>query len=264
MKGRVSIKDKVIHERAFHDIIKHVGVVFQDPDNQFITMSVQDEIVFGMENSGYTQSEMQRRLDNVTEFMKIGSLLDKQPFEISGGQKQKVAIASILVLDPEILLLDEPTTDLDPASRSMIFDMIRELKKRGVSMIIVEHESDDLVKVADRMLLLSEGKIVSEGPTREFYSNIDLLEKYGTAPPQIAKTFRGLGVEISPLPMTLEEGVAALGKLGLASEKLSRRNWKITISRKARVETSRLRLRDVEYVYDDGTRALSGVNLRIA
>jgi len=261
-KGKVKVIDKFTDQDHISEIVRYVGAVFQDPDNQFTSMSVIDEIVFGLENSGLPKEEIQKRVDEVAEFTGISEILDKHPYEISGGQKQRVAIASALALKPEILLLDEPTTDLDPVGRSEVFALVKELKHAGQTMVIVEHESDELAKVADYVVLLDEGRIVTEGSTRLFFSQVDGIMKYGVAPPQPTELFYRLGNSISKseLPMSLEEGVSALNSMRIDRTSLSEALRKLAGRDPIRRKTAPvIQVRDAEYAYLDGTVALRGV-----
>jgi energy-coupling factor transporter ATP-binding protein EcfA2 len=261
-KGTVRVVDKLTHSDHISEIVKYVGAVFQDPDNQFTSMSVLDEIVFGLENIGLPSSEIQKRVDEVAQFTGIQPILEKHPYEISGGQKQRVAIASTLALKPDVLLLDEPTTDLDPRGRSEVFALVRELKRAGQTMVIVEHESDELAKVADYLILLNEGRIVSEGPTRRFFSNVDGIMEFGVAPPQPTELFYKLasGGPSAELPLSIEEGISGLRGLRISRarllETLSRLSTKEPVIAKTEPV---IQVRDAEYTYPDGTVALRGV-----
>lgn len=260
-KGTVRVVDKVTHSDYISEIVKYVGAVFQDPDNQFTSMSVLDEIVFGLENIGLPDNEIKKRVDEVTQFTGIKGILEKHPYEISGGQKQRVAIASALALKPEVLLLDEPTTDLDPVGRAEVFALLEQLKRAGQTMVIVEHESDELAKVADNLILLDGGRIVSEGPARQFFSNVDEIMKFGVAPPQPTELFYRLKQSLSgaELPLSLEEGVSALRSLGIDKNRLSRALGKIPSKSVPRRLDTVVQVRDAEYAYPDGTLALTGV-----
>lgn len=253
--------DKITHSDYVSEIVKYVGAVFQDPDNQFTSMSVLDEIVFGLENIGLPRSEIQKRVDEVAQFTGIQSILDKHPYEISGGQKQRVAIASTLALKPEVLLLDEPTTDLDPRGRSEVFALVRELKRAGQTMVIVEHESDELAKVADYLILLNEGRIVLEGSTRRFFSNVDGIMQFGVAPPQPTELFYKLAPKFgTDLPLSVEEGVSGLRRLRISKTRLLETLRRLSTMR---LVTSKaepvVQVRDAEYIYPDSTVALRGV-----
>jgi energy-coupling factor transport system ATP-binding protein len=265
-KGKVKVVDKFTDRDHISEIVHHVGAVFQDPDNQFTSMSVLDEIVFGLENSGLPRDEIQRRVDEVAKFTGIGPLLDKHPYEISGGQKQRVAIASALALKPEILLLDEPTTDLDPVGRSEVFALVEELKHTGQTMVVVEHESDELAKVADHLILLDAGQIVARGDTRRFFSQVEPIMKYGVAPPQPTELFYRLGLSTPEpeLPLSLEEGVSRLNKMQINKIRLSEVLQEIAERDIVRSETeSLIQVRGAEYAYPDGTVALKGVTFNL-
>ena len=144
--GTVNVFGKEVEEYKTGELQRLAGMVFSDPESQFTAMTVEDELVFGMENIGLTVPEIRERLDWVTELTDLKHLLEKPPYEISGGQKQRVALAAVLSMMPKLLILDEPTSMLDPVSRVRIFDVLAKIKAEGKSTIIViEHSLDALV-----------------------------------------------------------------------------------------------------------------------
>ena len=179
-KGRVEIFGTEVEEYERGELQRTVGLVFSDPEAQFTAMTVEDELVFGLENLGLSIPEVQERLDWACSLAELTPLLDKPPYEISGGQKQRVALAAILAMHPKILILDEPTAMLDPVSRERIFRVLARLREeREITMILIEHSLEHIIPLADRMVLLGDGRILKEAPTREFFSDLTLLRHEG-------------------------------------------------------------------------------------
>jgi energy-coupling factor transporter ATP-binding protein EcfA2 len=214
--GTVKIRGKEVEEYARGQLQQKVGLVFSDPEAQFTAMTVEDELVFGMENLGMTIPEIRERLEWVTELTGLKPLLLKPPYEISGGQKQRVALAAVLAMTPEVLILDEPTSMLDPVSRKRVFDVLARLKQSKNTVIVIEHSLENLIPLADRMLLLSEGELLLDAETRAFFQRIDLLLEKGISPPGAMRFFHELarsGRYAGELPLSLDEALANLETL---------------------------------------------------
>jgi energy-coupling factor transport system ATP-binding protein len=214
--GTVKIAGREVEEYPRGQLQQKVGLVFSDPEAQFTAMTVEDELVFGMENLGMTIPEIRERLEWVIELTELKPLLFKPPYEISGGQKQRVALAAVLAMTPEVLILDEPTSMLDPVSRKRVFDVLAKLKQSKNTVIVVEHSLENLIPLADRMLLLSQGELVLDAETRDFFQNMDLLLEKGISPPgamrffhEMAKTGRYAG----ELPLSVGEALDKLEAL---------------------------------------------------
>ena len=178
--GTVEVFGTEVEEYKRGELQRIVGLVFSDPEAQFTAMTVEDELVFGLENLGLSIPEISRRLDWACELADLSALLDKPPYEISGGQKQRVALAAMLAMRPQVLILDEPTAMLDPVSRERIFQVLARLREdREITMILIEHSLEHIIPLADRMLLLSRGRKLYEAPTREFFTDLSLLQGEG-------------------------------------------------------------------------------------
>jgi energy-coupling factor transporter ATP-binding protein EcfA2 len=262
-KGEVMIIGRETRKMKLSEITRKVGIVFQDPDTQFVTMSVEDEIAFPLENHGVPRQEMIERVKRTMEITRIIELKDKYPHELSGGQKQRVAIASILALEPEIIILDEPTSDLDPVGKSEVFSMLAELKRAGRTIILVEHNTEEAAKYADRVVLLRDGKIIMEGPPRKVFEEVESIKSAGVYPPQVTELAYTLSTRYGvrrELPITLEECLEWLRELNARI---------VTPNRLERSPTgvkgeSIISLKDVSYSYPDGTAALRDVTLEFA
>lgn len=166
--GEITISELKVAEHPIHELAKHVGLVFQDPENQLFALSVEKDVAFGMENIGIPREEMRKKVDWALKLAGIYDLRERPPHELSGGQQQRAAIASVLAMQPEVIVLDEPTSFLDPLGAKKIFEVIYELNKTlGITIILVEHRLDLTAKYANHIIILDEGKVVLDGEPRE-------------------------------------------------------------------------------------------------
>jgi energy-coupling factor transporter ATP-binding protein EcfA2 len=166
--GETEISGLKVSEHPIHELAKHVGLVFQDPENQLFALSVEKDVAFGMENLGVQRREMRKRVDWALKLAGIYDLRERPPHELSGGQQQRAAIASVLAMQPEVIVLDEPTSFLDPLGAKKIFEVIYELNRTlGITIILVEHRLDLTAKYANHIIILDEGKVVLDGGPRE-------------------------------------------------------------------------------------------------
>lgn len=215
-KGAVNVFDTEVEDYAKGELQQLVGVVFSDPEAQFTAMTVEDELVFGMENIGLSLPEIQDRLDWVTELTDLSHLMMKPPYEISGGQKQRVALAAVLAMKPKILVLDEPTSMLDPVSRGLIFKVLAKLKaEENNTIIVIEHSLENLVPLADQMVLMADGELLLKDETQAFFQQSKLLLEKGIYPPGAMRFFHELKMMNyyqGKYPLTVEEGVQLLRK----------------------------------------------------
>ncbi|MHA2009741.1 MAG: energy-coupling factor ABC transporter ATP-binding protein [Promethearchaeota archaeon] len=163
-KGKVFVDSKDTADTPIADLSTEVGIVFQNPENQLIAMNVEHEIAFGLENLGIHPKEIAKKIEESASLAEIEHILDKAPFELSGGEQQRVAIASILVLEPRVLILDEPTALLDPFMAKKIIGLIKEIQlERNITILISEHRLDLVVPLAEQMILMAKGKVVEHG-----------------------------------------------------------------------------------------------------
>lgn len=215
--GRIEVFGKEVEDYGKGSLQQTVGMVFSDPEAQFTAMTVEDELVFGMENLGMSIPEIRERLEWVTDLTDLKHLLIKPPYEISGGQKQRVALAAVLAMTPKIMILDEPTSMLDPISRKRVFDVLARLKKeQNNTIIVIEHSLENLVPLADEMVLLSDGKLVLAADTQSFFDQTDLLLEQGVYPPGVIQFFHQLkkdGRYEGSLPLTAAEGAGLLHQI---------------------------------------------------
>ena len=170
------------------DLSRAAGTVFQDVDSQIVSSVVEDELLYGLENFGVPREEIEERLSFALEKVGIASLRHRTVSSLSGGQRQKVAIASLVALRPKLLLLDEPTGELDPGSSRQIFSLLRTLNREwGMTVVVVEQKIMLLCEFAEQLAVLSEGRVVRNGPVREVLGDIEGLEEIGVNCPRVAR-----------------------------------------------------------------------------
>jgi energy-coupling factor transporter ATP-binding protein EcfA2 len=212
MTGQIKINGVETRETSVSDLSQTVGFVFQDPENQLVALNVERELAFGPENLGLPREEIKARVEEVIEMVGIGKLRSSAPYELSGGEQQRVAIASVLTLKPSILVLDEPTSNLDPMGAKKVVTLLGKLNKDyGMVIILIEHRLDLVAPYSNRVFVMSEGAIVVEGEPRTALSN-EIVEKLGVGIPRILKLFKDLRIERrgESLPLTPEEAINML------------------------------------------------------
>jgi len=171
LKGEITVAEMDVTKHPTYEMAKHVGLVFQNPENQLFALSIEKDVAFGLENLGVPREEMRQRVEWALNLTGIYDLRERSPHEVSGGQQQRVAIASVLAMQPKIIVLDEPTSFLDPLSAEKIFEVIHELnQKLGITVVLVEHRLDLTAKYANHIIIMDEGKVCSDGETREVLS----------------------------------------------------------------------------------------------
>ncbi len=210
LKGKIHVCDMLTEETPITTISKKVGMVFQDPEAQFMSLKVEDEIVFGLENRGLPEEEITRILNEVSETVGIGGILEKSPFEISGGEKQRVVIGSVLALKPEIIILDEPTSELDPIGRKEILASIGKINQElGITIIYVTHETEEAAYLSNKVALMDQGRFIRQGHPLEVFPDQELFKNIGIRLPQVTELYLELqkrGLQLNDIPyLTLEE-----------------------------------------------------------
>ncbi|GED67416.1 energy-coupling factor ABC transporter ATP-binding protein [Brevibacillus reuszeri] len=176
-----------VGERKTH---AELGIVFQDPETQFIGLTVEEELAFSLENVGFTDAQIEQRIGEVLELVGLQGFAERSPFELSGGEKQRVAIASALSHAPHVLLLDEPTSELDPLGAREVFSLLQRLKQENEMTIMVSsHATEELAAFCDRMILVAEGKIVLDLPVRDFFARVDVLDANGIFVPEVVRLY---------------------------------------------------------------------------
>ncbi len=207
-EGEIFIDDKQVNSESVWDVRKDVGMVFQNPDNQFVGTTVQDDVAFGMENRGLPREEMLKRLDDVLSAVGMEDYRITEPHRLSGGQKQRVAIASVLAISPKVIILDEATAMLDPKGRNEIMKTIAGVQKvKEVTLLTITHDLQEVIQ-ADRAIVMNDGQIWAEGVPREIFSKKEALRKIGLDVPFVSRLADVLKAEAIPVtqePLNHEE-----------------------------------------------------------
>jgi energy-coupling factor transport system ATP-binding protein len=208
LDGEVLIHGQDTRSLSLPKVAAHVGLVMQDPETQLFNLLVRDEIIWGLENRGVLRAEAARLLDDTLRFFQIEPLRDRITYDLSGGEKQRVALAAVYVTRPGILLLDHSTSQLDPLGAVAVIENIRKLIEEDVTVVMVEDKIDELLSRADRLALLDAGRLVLDAPPRDFCAQRDILTRCGVRPPQVTELAWQLmdrGIALPFLPITLAE-----------------------------------------------------------
>jgi cobalt/nickel transport system ATP-binding protein len=213
-KGEITVFDEKTTSKNFQKLRSRIGIVFQDPDDQLFTQSVVEDIEYGPKNLRLPEADIRERSAHVLDKMGITHLKDRPPHRLSFGEKKKVSLATALVLKPELLILDEPTANLDLVSRRGLMVTLNELNKTGTTIIVATHDVEALPEIADRIIVINHGELCGEGETRKILQDTPLLESSGLEPPTIVKLFtelKALGL-VSQVPINMAEGKNELVK----------------------------------------------------
>ncbi len=211
LKGESIWKDKQTTRAARF----RVGLVFQYPEYQLFEETVYKDIAFGPKNMGLKETEIRDRVHRAAAFVGLPeSALEKSPFELSGGQKRRVAIAGVIAMEPEVIIFDEPTAGLDPAGCRSILENIREYRRAtGATVLMVSHSMDDVALLADRLLVLNKGRIEMLGAPSEVFAHADRLQEIGLTVPQVTALFvrlKELGLPVDPATYTMDAALQQL------------------------------------------------------
>lgn len=216
-EGNIYYKDKSIYDKDFNmkELRSHVGLVFQYPEHQLFEVDVFTDVCFGPKNMGLSKEEIEKRA--IAALRTVGldeRFYDSSPFELSGGQKRRAAIAGVLAMEPDVLILDEPTAGLDPAGRDDILECISKMhKERNMTIILVSHSMEDVAEYADRIIVMNKGKVAFDDTPEEVFKYYKELEAMGLAAPQvtyIVNRLRDEGFDIPSDPITVDEAVDAI------------------------------------------------------
>jgi energy-coupling factor transporter ATP-binding protein EcfA2 len=216
--GRVLVSGMDTLEHSTKELASKVGFVFQDPENQLVSLDVEREIAFGLENLAFPRDLIAKRVEESLDTLGIAHLRYRQLSELSGGEKQKVAIASVLALHPSILILDEPTSELDPKGAEEVLSVITRLNDElGLTVILIEHRLDRVLQYADRLIVLNDGMVAIDGEVRDVMTNhYPELSRVGIGVPpmiRLIQELRDRGVRIDRVPLTVKEGRAIIRKV---------------------------------------------------
>lgn len=207
-QGEIRIKREILTEENIWDIRSQIGIVFQNPDNQFVGATVQDDVAFSLENNGVPHEEMVKRVHNALRQVKMEDFINHEPHHLSGGQKQRVAIAGALAMHPQILILDEATSMLDPQGREEVLTIVEALRKEiDLTVLAITHDLEEAL-LADRIIFMNAGKKYAEGTPEEIFALGDDLVQFGLDMPfamKMTKLLQAQGVQLVGQHMTEEE-----------------------------------------------------------
>lgn len=211
LEGEAFVFGTDIKEHNAEELAVKIGYVFQNPFNQMsgIKTTVFEEVAMGLENLGVEKEEIIRKVEEVCHLLGIEELMEKNPNELSGGQRQRVAFASIIVMDNEMLVIDEPTSQLDPQGTENVFEIIKKLKESGKTIVLVEHKIDLIAEYCDEIIVMKKGKIVCTGETQDILSRMELLD-YDAQIPQTAiwgHEMKAAGMPLSGIPITTKQAI---------------------------------------------------------
>ena len=223
LKGRITLEGKELKDYSAKEIVQKVGFVFQNPFTQIsgVKETVFEEIAFGLENLALDAEYIRKRVEETLKLLHIEELRNKNPYELSGGQGQKVALASIIAMDPEIMVIDEPTSQLDPKGTEEIFEIIDILKKEGKTIILVEHKLELIAEYAEKVMVLNEGEMILSGNTEEVLKNKILMEKEIGIPQYAALAYKLMEegkVQFEEIPITKEKAVEVFAHKNFLAE----------------------------------------------
>lgn len=216
LTGEINILGYDVRKTPTYILAKNVGMVFQNPENQLFLSTVERELAFGLENLGTPPDKIRRKIHFISKIMGIEDILGRAPYELSGGQQQKVAIASMLVMEPKVLILDEPTSNLDPISTLNLIKLISDLnRKLGITIIVVEHRLELISQIISRVILMKNGEIILDGDPRKVF--IDRrVETLGIGVPKVVEIYKELykeNIRLSRVPLSPEELVNEIRRI---------------------------------------------------
>ncbi|UCC33215.1 MAG: ATP-binding cassette domain-containing protein [Candidatus Bathyarchaeota archaeon] len=213
LEGEIEVASLMVPEHSIYELARHVGLVFQNPENQLFALSVEKDVAFGLENLGMPREDMRARVDWALQMTGIYDLRERAPHELSGGQQQRVAIACVLAMKPDIMVLDEPTSFLDPLGAQKIFEVIGDLnKKLGITVILVEHRLDLASEYANHVIVMDEGKVVLDGKPLDVFDS-ESARLIGVGIPKATRLYQALrqgGVHLDRVPVNSQEATLLL------------------------------------------------------
>ncbi|NYT04441.1 MAG: ATP-binding cassette domain-containing protein [Candidatus Methanofastidiosa archaeon] len=194
-KGKVFILGEDTKNSSIAELSRKVGHLFQNPENQIFEETVFAEIAFGPRNLNIPEDEIEARVDKVLKTTRLSKYKDTHPLSLSGGEKQRLALASVVVMEPQILVLDEPTTGLDLLSIQGILEIVKELHKKNVTVVLITHDMGLVSELSERVVIMGNGRIIGDGTPKEIFADDDLLTRASLEPPQVMKFSKILGLK---------------------------------------------------------------------
>ena len=267
LRGNVWVAGYNTRHQPVAELATRVGLVFQDSESQLFNMTVEDEVAFGPENLGLPADEIEQRVDWALQVVGLSDLRTHSPAQLSGGQQRRLALAAALAMQPRVLVLDEPTADLDPLGRQAIMAVIAGLRQQGMTIVMATQDAEIVAELADRVAVLDAGRLVLEGTPAQVFAQVDRLHNLGVEVPQVTELSRRLGIE--PVWLTVDQAVQALasgpnGPGGVAAS-APKAGARPEPASEAGVGSSlpAVGFEQVWYRYDGGAPALAGIDLSI-
>lgn len=273
LEGEVRLDEQKVGDQLFADLSSRIGTILQDPEAQIFNLFVEEELTWGAQNLGLSAEGIRQRMEIIHPEFELTHLMKRRTPTLSGGEKQKLTLAAMLMMSPEILLLDEPTSELDSRGTEMFFEYVSELAKSGITILLAEHKIEYLVRHADWIIVLNEGQIVLEGSPREVFMQESVLNACGYVPPHVMTLYRRINARCDsdfPLPTTVDEAVRLSrsflpqkGSVGGEDESDSRLGPETSMVEQAAPPP--IEARDLWFAYPEPNfvQALSGINLTI-
>lgn len=269
LTGEVVIDGQVPSKVGTAQMASRVGLVFGDPDTQLFGMTVEEDVAFGPANLGLDYDTIMRRIERAIKDMRLTGLEERAPHRLSGGQKQATAIAGVYAMLPKIMVLDEPTSMLDPEGKARVFSIVRDLNKTlGMTVVLIEQEVDDILQLADRVFVMKSGRFELGGTPREVFANVDKLKEVGIRVPHIVEFGNLVGADETPF--TVEEAVSLIEReawatpgQGAPCSSISDGEQSGATGPSGSNGTPIVEVMDLEFQYPMGAKALNGVNLKI-
>jgi len=273
MDGSVVVEGMNTLQHGVHVLTSKVGITFQEPESQLFSMNVEEEVSFGPENLGVPPNEIRKRIDWALSAVHMEEFRHRSPFRLSGGQKQRVAIAAALSMMPQILVLDEPTSGLDPIGKTEVFSVVHELKKmQNMTVVMVEHESEEIALFSDRVIVMDQGRIVLEGTPRDVFSRTQTLLDIGLNVPQVCELSDKMNQKFQPSRLysflTLQDAEESILRdfsksksRSMASPEIDKTEQRL--STVAKDQPSAVEVKDLHFEYEKGTEVIRGIDLDI-
>jgi len=274
MTGEIIVAGLNTREANVPDLAQRVGLMFQDPESQFVGLTVEDELFFGAGNYGLPREEILERIRWALQVVRLKGYERREPSTMSGGEKQRVALAAILSMKPRVLALDEPTSELDPLGRAEVFDSLKNLKEQeGLTILVATHHCEELPGLVDRAIVLNEGQVLLDGRLEDVFQEMDILTSIGIHPPQVVEFWKGveirLGASLGAAPLTLETAcrdfreLVNQGRVQIADGRSEAAEFASGVDANPASQANAVRVRDLWFRYPGGLPVLKGIDLDI-
>ncbi len=216
ISGDILVQGKPIRDYTVAQLSAVIGYVHQDAESQIMMTNVEKEIAFPLENLGIPRDEIIERVENALKLVHLENYRTRHPYYLSGGQRQRVVLATALAMNPDVLVFDEATSEIDPLGAEEILTVTKELNDMGKTIIMIEHNMEEIARFSDRIILLNEGKILADDATEKVLTNTELMSKLNFFPPEVTQLFVALqekGICVDKCPLTVEDGIESLKRV---------------------------------------------------